>query len=263
MYDFNFHHPSSIESALALFGASDDPVYLAGGHTLVPSMKQRLRAPSDVIDLSGIEALRTIREEGDTLQIGSLARHAEVARSIEVASHAPVLSALASGIGDRQVRNRGTIGGSVANNDPAADYPAAVLGLGMAVHTDRRTIAGDVFFTDMFETALEEGELITGFSLPKVQSASYQKFANPASRYAIVGVMVARVDASVRVAITGAASCVFRAEAMEAALNDRFEPEALDGVSVDAVFNQDIHASADYRAHLCTVMAKRAVAAMS
>ena len=141
MYDFNFHHPSSIESALALFGASDDPVYLAGGHTLVPSMKQRLRAPSDVIDLSGIEVLRTIREEGDTLQIGSLARHAEVARSIEVASHAPVLSALASGIGDRQVRNRGTIGGSVANNDPAADYPAAVLGLGMAVQTDRRTIA--------------------------------------------------------------------------------------------------------------------------
>ena len=263
MYDFNFHHPSSIESALALFGASDDPVYLAGGHTLVPSMKQRLREPSDVIALSGIEVLRTIREEGDTLQIGSLARHAVVARSIEVVSHAPVLSALASGIGDRQVRNRGTIGGSVANNDPAADYPAAVLGLGMAVHTDRRTIAGDVFFTDMFETALEEGELITGFSLPKVQSASYQKFANPASRYAIVGVMVARVDASVRVAITGAASCVFRAEAMEAALNDRFEPEALDGVSVDAVFNQDIHASADYRAHLCTVMAKRAVAAMS
>jgi len=262
MYDFNFHQPTTIESAIALFSASEDPVYLAGGHTLVPSMKQRLRAPSDVIDLSSIDALQSIRQDGETLHIGALTRHAEVARSIEVANHASVLNALAAGIGDRQVRNRGTMGGSVANNDPAADYPAAVLGLGMTVHTDRRIITGDAFFTDMFETALEEGELITGFSVPRVESASYQKFANPASRYAIVGVMVARVDGSVRVAITGAASCVFRAESMEAALNERFEPEALDNVSVDAVFNQDIHASADYRAHLCRVMAKRAVATL-
>ena len=260
MYDFNFHQPATVEAAIKCYSESEDPIYLAGGHTLIPSMKQRLRAPTDVIDLSQIPGLRSISAEGDTLKIGALARHADVAQSADVAATTPVLGRLASGIGDRQVRHRGTMGGSVANNDPAADYPAAVLGLNMTVNTSKRSIPADEFFVDMFETALEEGELLMGFSVPRVQSASYQKFANPASRYAMVGVMVAVVDDAVRVAITGAASCVFRATEMEDRLNESFDASALDGVLCDASFNHDIHASAEYRQHLCTVMAKRAVA---
>ena len=260
MYDFNYHQPATVEAAINCYSESEDPIYLAGGHTLIPSMKQRLRAPTDVIDLSQIPDLQSISTEGPTLKIGTLARHADVAQSAVVAATTPVLGRLASGIGDRQVRHRGTMGGSVANNDPAADYPAAVLGLNMTVKTSKRSIPADEFFVDMFETALEEGELLTGFSVPRVQSASYQKFANPASRYAMVGVMVAVVDGAVRVAITGAASCVFRATEMEDRLNESFDASTLDGVLCDASFNHDIHASAEYRQHLCTVMAKRAVA---
>ncbi len=260
MYNFNYHRPTSIEQAVEIFIDSEDASYLAGGHTLLPSMKQRLASPTDIIDLSGISSLVGIKSEDESLVVGALTKHEEVATSALINSEIPSIAKLASNIGDAQVRNRGTIGGSIANSDPAADYPAAVLGLDATLVTNKRQIKADDFFVDMFETALEEGELLTGFSVPRVQSASYQKFANPASRYAMVGVMVAVVDGAVRVAITGAASCVFRATEMEDRLNESFDASTLDGVLCDASFNHDIHASAEYRQHLCTVMAKRAVA---
>jgi len=210
MYDFNYHRPASIAEAKTLFANADEPIYLAGGHTLVPAMKQRLNAPSDVIDLRRIGALDGIRRDGDRIVIGALARHAAVASSETVATAIPALAALAAGIGDAQVRNRGTIGGSVANSDPAADYPAAVVGLGATVITDNREIAADDFFTGMFETALARGELVTAIAFPVADAAAYVKFPNPASRYATVGVFVSRRDRNVRVAITGAAPSVFR-----------------------------------------------------
>lgn len=260
MYDFNYHKPDSIDEAIQLFLEAEDGIYLAGGHTLLPSMKQRLAAPTDVIDLAGIDGLSGIEDVGADLEIGALTAHDEVATSSVVQSGIPALAELASLIGDAQVRNRGTIGGSVSNSDPAADYPAGVLGLGAEIVTNKRTIAADDFFTAMFETALEEGELLTKIKFPKPESAAYVKFPNPASRYATVGVFIARTGSGVRVAITGAAPSVFRSTDMEEALNSEFSVEALEGITLDAgEMNSDLHASAEYRAHLCTVMAKRAV----
>ena len=263
MYAFNYHRPDSLAKAKELFSNCSDPLYLAGGHTLLPSMKQRLRDPSDLIDLAGIKELTSISADKSTVKIGALASHDAVARSVEVATAIPALSHLASSIGDAQVRNRGTIGGSLANNDPAADYPAAVLGLGATIVTDEREIAADDFFEGMFETSLKHGELVTAVNFPVPDKAAYMKFPNPASRYATVGVFVAKTGSDVRVAITGAAPSVFRASEMEAALAGNFSPDALDGITLDADdMNSDLHASAEFRAHLCVVMAKRAVQAL-
>lgn len=262
MYEFEYHRPSSLDEAARLLAANEDAKLLAGGHTLLPTLKQRLAQPSALIDISGIAELRGIREEAGGLTIGAGTRHAEVAASEVVRRMIPALADLAEEIGDPQVRNRGTIGGSISNNDPAADYPAALLGLGATVRTNRREIAADDFFTGMFETALEPDEIVTAVHFPKPDKAAYAKFPNPASRYAIVGVFVAVSGGGVRVAVTGAGPCVFRVQAMEAALASNFTPDALDSVTVAADdLNSDIHASAEYRAHLVKVMAKRAVAA--
>ena len=264
MYDFNYHRPATVSAAVRLFGEVEDGVYLAGGHTLIPSMKHRLAAPTDVIDLAGIGELSGIEQNATFLAVGALSCHEEVAMSPSVRSFCPALCDLAWRIGDAQVRNRGTIGGSVSNNDPAADYPAALLALGADIATDRRRISADDFFKGMFQTALEEGEIITAVNFPRPRAAAYAKFPNPASRYATVGVFVAEFGEGVRVAITGAAPVVFRAAEMEAALMADFSSQALDGIFLDASgMNDDLHASAEYRAHLCTVMAKRAVASSS
>ena len=263
MYQFNYRRASSVENAADLRADADDGVYLAGGMTLIPTLKQRLAAPSDVIDVGGLDDLRGI-DVGATVRIGALTTHADVAASAEVRDAIPALSDLAEGIGDAHVRNRGTIGGSVANSDPAADYPAAVIGLGATVHTNRRSIAGDDFFTDLFETALEEGEIITSVEFPVPARAAYAKFPNPASRYAIVGVMVAEVNGAARVGVTGAGPCAFRCAELEAALADGISAGALDGVSIPSGnFISDLHASAEYRAHLVAVMARRAVARLA
>ncbi|MDX1514719.1 MAG: xanthine dehydrogenase family protein subunit M [Gammaproteobacteria bacterium] len=262
MYGFNYQRPATLDDALKAMAAADDGKFMAGGQTLIPTMKQRLAQPSDVIDIGGIAELAGISRDGDNLVIGAMTRHADVAASKEVKSAIPALAFLAECIGDPQVRNRGTLGGSIANADPAADYPAAVVGLGATVKTNGRSIAADDFFTGLFETALEEDELVTSVSFPVPDKAGYAKFENPASRYAIVGVMVSASSAGVRVAVTGAGPSVFRVEAMEKALADKFAPEAVAGVKVQSDgLNSDIHASAEYRAHLVTVMAKRAVAA--
>ena len=263
MYQFNYRKASSVEQAADLQASAEDGVYLAGGMTLIPTLKQRLAAPSDVIDVGGLADLRGI-DVGATVRVGALTTHAEVAASVDVRGAIPALSDLAEGIGDAHVRNRGTIGGSVANSDPAADYPAAVVGLAGTVHTNRRSIAGDDFFTDLFETALEEGEIITSVEFPVPASAAYAKFPNPASRYAVVGVMVAQVDGAVRVGVTGAGPCAFRSGELEAALTGGLSVAALDGVSVPSGnFISDLHASAEYRAHLVVVMARRAVAQLA
>ncbi|MEL0089581.1 MAG: xanthine dehydrogenase family protein subunit M [Rhodospirillales bacterium] len=263
MYNFNYQTASSADDAAAKVSASDEGKLLAGGMTLLPTMKQRLAMPSDLIDLSKA-GLSGISVAGNVVSIGAMTTHDTVANSKEVASAIPALAKLASGIGDPAVRNRGTIGGSIANNDPAADYPAAVLGLGATIVTNKRSIAGDDFFTGMFDTALQDGEVITRVDFQVPETASYIKFPNPASRYAIVGVFVAKTAGGVRVAVTGASPCVFRASEMEAALTANFSADALENSSVSAKgLNADIHASAEYRAHLVGVMAKRAVAACS
>lgn len=263
MYAFEYHKPSSVEDAVAALSGKDDPKIVAGGMTLLPTMKQRLAAPSDLIDLGGIANLVGVREDGGALAVGAMTTHAAVAGNDLVKSRIPALANLAEGIGDPQVRNRGTIGGSVANADPAADYPAALVGLGATVVTNKREIAADDFFTGLFETALEEDELITSVRFPVPQKAAYAKFANPASRYAIVGVFVAQTDGGVRVAVTGAKGSVFRVAEMEQALSGNFSADAVAGIKVPADdMNGDLHASAEYRAHLVTVMAKRAVAAV-
>jgi len=260
MYEFNYHKPQTIQDAVKLFTEVDDGIYLAGGHTLIPSMKVRLRAPTDVIDISGIDGLSGINEESGALVIGALTTHDAVATSDIVRRAIPAINDLAGGIGDAQVRNRGTIGGSVANSDPAADYPAALLGLGATIRTDRRELNADSFFTGMFETALEEDEIIQAIELPIVEAAAYVKFPNPASRYATVGVFVCRHGDEVRVAITGAAPSVFRCAEMEEALKKDFTADALANIQLSANdMNSDLHASAQYRAHLCCVMARRAV----
>lgn len=262
MYSFNYNRVKSVADAAAALARSEDAKLLAGGQSLVASMKLRLSKPSDLIDLGTIADLQGIKVEGNTVTIGAMTRHAEVARSAEVKKAIPALASLASGIGDRQVRNMGTIGGSVANNDPAADYPAGLVGLGATIQTNKRKIAADDFFKGMFETALQAGEIITSVSFPVPKRAAYMKFKNPASRFAIVGVFVAETPSGMRVAVTGAGPGVFRVPEMEKALAAKFAPESVAGIKVsDKGLNSDIHAKADYRAHLVTVMAKRAVAA--
>ena len=259
MYDFAYHKPTSLADAVKLL-ADPDAKAVSGGHTLIPALKHRLNKPTALVDLSGIAEMKGIRREGNAIIIGALTRHVEVANSAEVKAAIPALAYLASHIGDVQVRNRGTIGGSVSNNDPAADYPAAVLGLGATIHTNKRKIAADDFFQGMFTTALAESEIITrvGFTIP--QQSSYAKFRHPASRYAMIGVFVADTAGGVRASVTGAGSGVFRAKDVEAALGKGFASASLNGVKVAAKdISSDLHASADYRAHLITVMAKRAV----
>jgi carbon-monoxide dehydrogenase medium subunit len=264
MYAFEYHRPRTVAEAVSLLQSTSDGKLLAGGHTLIPTLKQRLASPSDVIDLGAIAELKGIREEGDRLIIGALTTYSEVVESETARQAIPALAQLASHIGDSQVRNRGTIGGSIANNDPASDYPAAVLGLNATVRTNQREIAADDFFLGMFETALGDDEVITAVSFPRPMRAGYMKFPNPASRYAIVGVMVAQTGGETRIAVTGAGPCVFRLPEFEQALAANFAPDALDNLTVSSAnLNSDIHASADYRAHLVKVMAKRAVAAAS
>jgi carbon-monoxide dehydrogenase medium subunit len=262
MYDFTYHKPSTIADAVKLLAADPDAKAISGGHTLIPALKLRLNKPSALVDLSGIAEMKGIRREGNAIVIGALTKHAEVANSAEVKAAIPALAYLASHIGDVQVRNRGTIGGSVSNNDPAADYPAAVLGLGATVHTSKRKIAADDFFLGMFTTALEADEILVAISFPIPEKAGYAKMKNPASRYVMAGAFVSKGPMGVRVAINGAAACVFRQAAMEAALSANWSPDAVAGIKQDPDgLNSDIHGSAEYRAHLVTVMAKRAVAA--
>ncbi len=265
MYQFTYHRPDNLSAAVAQLAADDDAKLLAGGQTLLPTMKQRLAGPSAIIDLSKIAGLAGVSREGDAIVIGAMTRHGDVATNATVRQAIPALAELASLIGDPQVRHRGTMGGSIANNDPSADYPAAALALGATIVTNKREIAAEAFFTGLFETALEAGEIITKVRFPIPQKAAYQKFRNPASRYALVGVFVARTAGGVRVAVTGAGSSgVFRANAIEAALAANFSPSALANVKVPAEgLNSDIHADAAYRAHLIGVLAKRAVAAIA
>jgi aerobic carbon-monoxide dehydrogenase medium subunit len=262
MRAFAYHKPNSIPDAVALLANGADSRPIAGGMSLLPTMKQRLAAPGALIDLSGITALKGISAHTEAVAIGAMTRHVDVARSAAVAKVLPALAKLASGIGDPAVRNRGTIGGSLANNDPAADYPAAVLALGATIVTNKREIHADHFFRGMFETALEPGELITSVKFPIPAAAGYAKVPNMASRFALVGVFVAKFATGVRVAVTGAAPAVFRMPAFEVALTKRFDPAAVNGHGVDpAGLNSDIHAEAAFRAHLIGVMARRAVAA--
>jgi carbon-monoxide dehydrogenase medium subunit len=260
MHAFQYHRPSSGKDAISL--AKDEAKYLAGGQSLVQAMKLRLSSPSDLIDLGTIKDLSGIKVSGSTIEIGAMTRHADVAASAEVKKAIPALAALAGMIGDRQVRHMGTIGGSLANNDPAADYPAAALGLGATITTNKRKIEADKFFTGLYETALEPGELITSVSFPAPKRAAYMKFKNPASRFAIVGVFVADFGGKVRVGVTGAGPSAFRQAEMEKALSAKFAPESVANMKLKAEgLNNDLHASPEYRAHLITVMAKRAVEA--
>jgi carbon-monoxide dehydrogenase medium subunit len=262
MYDFSYQRPTSLADAAKAMAAAEDGKFVAGGMTLIPTMKQRLAQPSDVIDIGAIAELSGIAREGDELVIGATTTHAAVAASEEVGGAIAALAHLAGTIGDPQVRHRGTIGGSIANADPAADYPAAVVGLGATVQTSQRSIAADDFFTGLFETVLADDELVTAVRFPIPERAGYAKFPNPASRYAVVGVMVCKGPGGVRVAVTGAGPSVFRVPEMEQALAGNFSPDAVASVAVSSSgFNSDIHASDEYRAHLVTVMAKRAVAA--
>lgn len=261
MYDFAYHKPATVADAVKLL-ADPDAKAISGGHTLIPALKHRLNRPSAIVDLSGIAEMKGIRKEGNAIVIGALTCHAEVANSAEVKAAIPALAYLASHIGDVQVRNRGTLGGSVSNNDPAADYPAAVLGLGATIHTSKRKIAADDFFQGMFTTALEPDEILTAISFPVPEKAGYAKMKNPASRYVMAGVFVAKAGGGVRVAVNGAGPCVFRQADMEKALAANWSADAVAGVKQSAEgLNGDIHGSAEYRAHLVTVMARRAVAA--
>jgi aerobic carbon-monoxide dehydrogenase medium subunit len=262
MYNFNYHRPSSVADAVALLASHEDAKLLAGGQTFLPTLKQRLAQPTDLIDLGSIGELKGIKEEAGGVTIGAMTRHADVAHSDVVKRVIPSLAALAELIGDPQVRNRGTLGGSISNNDPAADYPGALLALGATVRTNKRELAADAFITGMFETALERDEIVTAVHFPKPDKGAYVKFPNPASRYSMVGVYVARTGGTVRVAVTGAGPTAFRWVDAENALAQNFSAAAIDGLSVAAGgLNADIHASAEYRAHLIKVMAKRAVAA--
>jgi carbon-monoxide dehydrogenase medium subunit len=264
MYAVEYQQPDNVADAASIL-ASTGGRALAGGQSLVAAMKLRLSQPGTLVDLSLIPELKGIRKDGDRLVIGAMTRHAEIASSDVVKAAMPALASLAEGIGDRQVRNMGTIGGSIANNDPAADWPAAVLACNATIRTHQRRLGADEFFRGMFETALAPDEIITAVDFPAAQRAAYAKFPNPASRFALVGVFVARLaDGSVRVAVTGAAPSVFRATAIENALAKSFTPAAAKGVTVDArALNNDLHGSAEYRAHLVCIMASRAVAAMA
>lgn len=260
MYDFAYHRPKSVADAVKLLKGNEEARPMSGGMTLIPTLKQRLARPSDVVDLGDVKELAGIKVEGGNVVIGGMTRHGDVATSADVKSNIPALADLAGHIGDPQVRNRGTMGGSVANNDPAADYPAAVVALNATVTTNTGKHAADSFFKGLFETALGDGEIITSISFPKPEKAAYMKFPNPASRYAMVGVFVAKTASGVRVAVTGAGPCVFRVKAMEEALSKNFSSDAIKDIKVPATdLNSDIHGSAEYRAHLVSVMARRAV----
>ena len=262
MHAFHYHRPGSLKDALGLAAQKTEGRYLAGGQSLVQAMKLRLSSPTDLIDLNALGDLKALKAESGTVTIGAMVRHAEVAASSGVRKTIPALAALAGMIGDRQVRHMGTIGGSLANNDPAADYPAAVLGLGATITTNKRKIEADKFFRGLYETALEPGELITSVSFPAPKRAAYAKFRNPASRFAIVGVFVADFGGGVRVGVTGAGPSAFRQAEMEKALAAKFAPESVAGIKVKPDgLNNDLHASPEYRAHLITVMTKRAVEA--
>jgi len=260
MTPFVFHRPASVASAVQLRAAQSEASYLAGGQSLLPAMKLGLAAPSELIDLALLPGTSGIALEAGSLRIGAMTPHAVVAASAEVQNKLAALAALADGIGDPAVRTRGTLGGSLAQNDPAACYPAAVLGLGATVHTDRRQIAADDFFKGLYETALQPGELITAVSFPLPQRAAYVKFKQPASRFALVGVFVSQGPQGVRVAVTGAGPCVFRASALEAALAKDWSAGAIEGIAMPADdLNTDLHASAAYRAHLVGVLTRRAL----
>jgi aerobic carbon-monoxide dehydrogenase medium subunit len=263
MYDFKYHRASSARQAANLLAKAEDAKLLAGGQTLLPTMKNRLASPANVIDLGKVADLKGIEQKGRNIVIGAMTTHAEVAASKVVQEAIPGLAALAGGIGDPQVRHKGTIGGSVANNDPSADYPAGLMALGATIVTNKRKIAADAFFTGMFATALDEGEMITKVVFPMASKFAYAKFPNPASRYALVGVAVGKKGSAIRVAVTGAGSNgVFRWADAEKALTGKFNAKAVDGLKAAAKgLNSDMHASADYRAHLIGVMARRAVMA--
>ena len=260
MQAFNYAKPTSLADAARAAGAADAKL-LAGGQSLLAAMKIGMAAPAALVDLGGLAELRGITVSGGSVKIGAMTTHAAVAASKEVQQAIPALAELAAAIGDRQVRNRGTIGGSIANNDPAADYPAAALALGATIHTDKRTIAADDFFKGLYQTALNDGEVITAVSFPVPEKAGWQKFRQPASRFALVGVFVAKGKGGVRAAVTGAgASGVFRAKALEDKLAANWSGSACDGVKIDASgLNSDLHGSAEYRAALIPVLAKRAI----
>jgi carbon-monoxide dehydrogenase medium subunit len=262
MYAFDYQQPTTLRQAANLLSKNNDAKLLAGGHSLVPVMKLRLAAPTAIIDLAKVEGLTGIELGGRTLTIGAMVRHKDVAGSPDVQSAMPGLAAVPASIGDPHVRNRGTIGGSIANNDPNADYPAACLGLGATIITNKRKLIADEFFTGMFETALEPDEIITKISFPIARKSAYEKFKHPASGFALVGVFVSKRASEIRVAVTGAgANGVFRVPAFEEALKKRFSPKSLESMSIPAEgLNSDIHAGAEYRAHLVGVMARRAVA---
>ncbi len=258
MYQFTYERPASLDAAAQL--AATGGKLLAGGQTLLASMKLRLASPESLVDLASIAQLAGIKREGNAVVIGAMTRHADVAASADVLAAIPALAHLAAGIGDRQVRARGTLGGSLANNDPAACYPSAVLALNATIQTNTRTIAAGDFFTGMYGTALADDELITAVRFTAPKRAAYAKFKQPASRFALVGVFVAQTDAGVRVAVTGAAGCVFRHAGLEAALSASFTPEAVANVPIDAGdLSSDLHASAAYRANLIRVQTQRAV----
>jgi carbon-monoxide dehydrogenase medium subunit len=262
MHAFEYHRPASLKDALSLGEKKTEGRYLAGGQSLVQAMKLRLSSPTDLIDLGSLQDLRTLSADGAVVTVGAMVRHADVAGSHSVMKAIPALAALAGTIGDRQVRHMGTIGGSLANSDPAADYPAAVLGLGATITTSKRKIEADKFFTGLYETALQPGELITSVSFPVPKRAAYMKVKNPAARFALVGVFVADFGGSVRVGVTGAGASAFRQADMEKALTAKFAPESVAGIKVKSDgLNNDLHASPEYRAHLITVMTKRAVEA--
>lgn len=263
MYDFKFLRPTTVRQAANLLAKDEDSKLIAGGHTLVPVLKQRLARPTQLIDLSKIEGLAGIEMKGRSLVIGAMAKHGEVANSDVVKAAIPALANLASLIGDPAVRHAGTIGGSLANNDPTADYPAACMALDATIVTNKRKLKSEEFFQGLFSTALEADEIITRVQFPLPKRAAYQKFRNQASRYALVGVFVAKRPSEVRVAVTGAgADGVFRVTQFEEALQKRFSPKSLEGLSVSPDnLNSDLHGSAEYRAHLIGVLAGRAVAA--
>jgi carbon-monoxide dehydrogenase medium subunit len=262
MYAFTFHRPQTVRQAAGLLTKNGDAKLLAGGQTLLPTMKLRLAGPPQIVDMTLIEGLSGIELSGRSLTIGAMTTHNEVNTSPVVQQAAPVLAKLAGLIGDPAVRHRGTIGGSVANNDPNADYPAACLGLGATIVTNQRRVKADDFFTGMFSTVLEPTEIITKVIFPLPKKAAYQKFRNQASRFALVGVFVAKRGSEIRVAVTGAGSNgVFRVKSFEEALKKRFSPKSLEGMTIPADgMNSDIHGSAEYRAHLVGVLARRAVA---
>jgi carbon-monoxide dehydrogenase medium subunit len=263
MYAFTYERPKNVADAVKLLKKADDAKILAGGQTLLPAMKLRLASPATIVDLSGVKGLSGIKASGKAVVIGAMTKHAEVMTSAAVQKAIPALAHLVSLIGDPAVRNKGTIGGSLANNDPSADYPAAALGLGATIHTNKRKIEADKFFKGLFETALADDEIIESVSFPVPEKAGYEKFPNPASRFALVGVFVSKSKDGVRVAVTGAGEGgVFRVKEMEAALAKNFSAKAIEGVKVPAKnMIADLHGTAEYRAHLIGVMARRAVAA--